>query len=45
MSGDLYQSPLRYGVTYEEASEDGVTPREHWVELMESLRRLGAGGT
>ncbi len=42
MSGDLYQSPLRYGVTYEEASEDGVTPREHWVELMESLRRLGA---
>jgi uncharacterized circularly permuted ATP-grasp superfamily protein/uncharacterized alpha-E superfamily protein len=41
MSGDLYQSPLRYGVTYDEASPDGVTPRPHWARLMDSLRDIG----
>jgi uncharacterized circularly permuted ATP-grasp superfamily protein/uncharacterized alpha-E superfamily protein len=41
MSGDLYQSPLRYGVTYDEASADGVTPRPHWAHLMDSLRVIG----
>ncbi len=41
MIGDLYQSPLRYGATYEESSADGVTPRPHWAHLMESLRALG----
>jgi uncharacterized circularly permuted ATP-grasp superfamily protein/uncharacterized alpha-E superfamily protein len=38
---DLYQSPLRYGATYEESSADGVNPRPHWAHLMESLRDLG----
>ncbi len=41
MSNDLYQSPLRYGATYEESSADGVNPRPHWAHLMESLRELG----
>ena len=41
MTGDLYQSPLRYGATYEESSADGVTPRPHWAHLMESLRAIG----
>ncbi len=41
MTGDLYQSPLLYGATYEESSSDGVTPRPHWTNLMESLRTLG----
>lgn len=41
MTGDLYQSPLRYGRTYEESSADGVAPRPHWAHLMESLRELG----
>ncbi len=41
MTGDLYQSPLLYGATYEESSSDGVTPRPHWTHLMESLRDLG----
>ncbi len=41
MIGDLYQSPLRYGHTYDEASADGVKPREHWVRLMDSLRTIG----
>lgn len=41
MTGDLYQSPLRYGSTYEESSVDGITPRPHWERLMESLRELG----
>ena len=41
MSGDLYQSPFRYGRTYEESSEDGVVPRPHWAPLMESLRSIG----
>ena len=42
MTGDLYQSPLHYGATYEESSGDGVTPRPHWAHLMESLRVIGA---
>jgi uncharacterized circularly permuted ATP-grasp superfamily protein/uncharacterized alpha-E superfamily protein len=41
MIGDLYQSPLRYGHTYDEASADGVKPRDHWARLMESLRTIG----
>ena len=41
MIGDLYQSPLRYGHTYDEASADGVKPREHWASLMDSLRTIG----
>ena len=41
MTGDLYQSPLRYGATFEESSTDGVTPRPHWAHLMESLRLIG----
>ena len=41
MIGDLYQSPLRYGTTYDEASSDGVKPRAHWSRLMESLRAIG----
>ena len=41
LSGDLYQSPLHYGATYEESSADGVTPRPHWARLMDSLRSIG----
>jgi len=41
MIGDLYQSPLRYGVAYEESSADGITPRPHWAGLMDSLRSIG----
>jgi uncharacterized circularly permuted ATP-grasp superfamily protein/uncharacterized alpha-E superfamily protein len=41
MIGELYQSPLRYGGTYDESSVDGITPRPHWAELMELLRTLG----
>ena len=41
MIGDLYQSPLRYGVAYEESSVDGITPRPHWTGLMESLQLMG----
>ena len=41
MTGDLYQSPFRYGRTYEESSEDGVMPRPHWARLMQSLRTIG----
>ncbi|MGI4831151.1 MAG: circularly permuted type 2 ATP-grasp protein [Janthinobacterium lividum] len=41
MIGDLYQSPLRYGATFEESSSDGVTPRPHWAHLMETLRLMG----
>ena len=42
MIGDLYQSALRYGDTFDESSEDGVRPRPHWEPLMESLHTLGA---
>ncbi len=41
MSVDLYQSPLRYGGTYEESLADGVTPRPHWAPLMQSLQAMG----
>lgn len=41
MTGDLYQSPLRHGGTYEESSSDGVLSRPHWAHLMETLRTLG----
>ena len=41
MIGDLYQSALRYGVTFDESSADGVRPRPHWAPLMESLHTLG----
>ena len=40
-NGDLYQTPLRYGATYDELSGDGVTPRPHWAHLMESLQAIG----
>ena len=41
MIGDLYQSSLRYGATYEESSADGVSPRPHWSRVMEWLRAVG----
>jgi len=41
MSGDLYQTPLHYGASYDELSADGVTPRPHWAHLMESLQAIG----
>jgi len=41
MTGDLYQTPFRYGASYDELSADGVTPRPHWAHLMESLRAIG----
>ncbi len=41
MIGELYQSALRYGATYEESSRDGVTPRPHWAHLMSWLRDIG----
>ena len=42
MIGDLYQSALHYGDTFDESSVDGISPRPHWEPLMESLRTLGA---
>jgi uncharacterized circularly permuted ATP-grasp superfamily protein/uncharacterized alpha-E superfamily protein len=39
--GDLYQSALHYGDTFDESSADGVRPRPHWQPLMESLGTLG----
>ena len=41
MIGDLYQTALRYGTTYEESSTDGVRPRPHWEPLIHSLEELG----
>jgi len=41
MNADLYQSTLQYGEAYNELSADGVSPREHWAALMESLREIG----
>ncbi len=41
MIGDLYQSALRPGATYDESSADGVSPRPYWAPLMESLKTLG----
>jgi uncharacterized circularly permuted ATP-grasp superfamily protein/uncharacterized alpha-E superfamily protein len=40
--GDLYQTALRYGDTFDESSADGIRPRSHWAPLMDSLRTLGA---
>jgi len=41
MTVDLNQTPLRYGSAYDELSADGVTPRPHWAQLMESLQTTG----
>ena len=41
MTTDLYQIPFRYGNAYDELSADGVSPRPHWAQLMESLRDIG----
>src|ERR1700721_869093 len=41
MTVALNQPPLRYGNAYDELSADGVTPRPHWVHLMESLQAIG----
>ena len=41
VTGDLYQSPLLYGATYEESTVDGVNPRAHWARLLDGLRDLG----
>lgn len=41
MIGDLYQSALHFGDTFDESSADGVRPRPHWEPLMESLHTLG----
>jgi uncharacterized circularly permuted ATP-grasp superfamily protein/uncharacterized alpha-E superfamily protein len=38
---DLYQPSLHYESVYDELSADGITPRPHWAELMESLRAIG----
>ena len=42
MTVDLYQGLLPYGNAYNEASADGVTPRQHWAGLIESLRDIGS---
>jgi uncharacterized circularly permuted ATP-grasp superfamily protein/uncharacterized alpha-E superfamily protein len=39
--GDLYQSAMRYGDSYDESLADGVHPRPHWAPLMECLQTLG----
>jgi uncharacterized circularly permuted ATP-grasp superfamily protein len=41
MTADLYQTSLHYAAAYDELSADGVTPRPHWIHLMESLREIG----
>src|SRR5580692_7663871 len=41
MTVDLYQTPLRYGLAYDELSADGVTPRPHWARIMKSFRAIG----
>jgi uncharacterized circularly permuted ATP-grasp superfamily protein/uncharacterized alpha-E superfamily protein len=41
MTVDLYQTQLPYGEAYNELSADGVTPRPHWANLMDSLREIG----
>ena len=41
MIGDLYQSDLRFGASYEELSADGIHPRPQWAPLLESLRTIG----
>ncbi len=41
ITGDLYQSPLLYGATFDESTGDGVSPRPHWARLLDALRDLG----
>jgi uncharacterized circularly permuted ATP-grasp superfamily protein/uncharacterized alpha-E superfamily protein len=41
MTVDLNQTSLRYGDAFDELSADGVTPRPHWAQLMESLKTIG----
>ncbi|HEX3940366.1 MAG TPA: circularly permuted type 2 ATP-grasp protein [Acidobacteriaceae bacterium] len=41
MTAGLYQTPLRYGVAYDELSADGVLPRRHWAHLMDLLMAIG----
>src|SRR5277367_6010988 len=41
MTVDLPQTSLHYAAAYDELSADGVTPRPHWAQLMESLREIG----
>ncbi|HEY4051113.1 MAG TPA: circularly permuted type 2 ATP-grasp protein [Acidobacteriaceae bacterium] len=41
MIEDLGQIQLRYREVYDELSADGVTPRPHWANLMDSLRAIG----
>jgi uncharacterized circularly permuted ATP-grasp superfamily protein/uncharacterized alpha-E superfamily protein len=41
MTVDLSQTSLHYAAAYDELSADGVTPRPHWAQLMESLREIG----
>jgi uncharacterized circularly permuted ATP-grasp superfamily protein/uncharacterized alpha-E superfamily protein len=41
MTADLKQTSLHYAAAYDELSADGVTPRPHWVHLMESLSEIG----
>jgi uncharacterized circularly permuted ATP-grasp superfamily protein/uncharacterized alpha-E superfamily protein len=42
MTVDIKQTPLHYDAVYDELSADGVTPRPHWVHLMESLQSIGS---
>jgi uncharacterized circularly permuted ATP-grasp superfamily protein/uncharacterized alpha-E superfamily protein len=42
MTVDLYQTPLRYGHSYDELSADGVNPRPHWARIMKSFRAIGS---
>jgi uncharacterized circularly permuted ATP-grasp superfamily protein/uncharacterized alpha-E superfamily protein len=41
MIGDLLQSSLRDDSVYDELSENGINPRQHWAPLIDSLRSLG----
>jgi len=41
MTVDLYQSLLPYGEAYNELSADGIHPRPHWAQLIDSLRDIG----
>jgi uncharacterized circularly permuted ATP-grasp superfamily protein/uncharacterized alpha-E superfamily protein len=41
MNVDFYQTPLCDGDAYNELSADGVTPRPHWANLMESFSAIG----
>jgi uncharacterized circularly permuted ATP-grasp superfamily protein/uncharacterized alpha-E superfamily protein len=42
MISDLLQTPLLDSLVYNELSSDGVTPRPHWVHLIESLQSIGS---